>query len=80
MKILLVNIFSKIKQLGIETFDIYSNIQKDSSNQIENLKMFSNDVNEVKNLDRKIIMLNFLINCCFKSWLCCCKCGTKAIR
>ena len=39
MKILLVNIFSKIKQLGIETFDIYSNIQKDSSNQIENLKI-----------------------------------------
>ena len=38
MKIL-VYIFSKIKQLGTETFDIYSNSQKETSNQIENLKI-----------------------------------------
>jgi hypothetical protein len=39
MKILCVNIFSKFKQLGNELFDMYSNIQKETSNQTENLKI-----------------------------------------
>lgn len=57
MKILVVNIFSKIKQLGTEVFDMYCNFQKDTTNQIENLKINLKKNDELLIQERKYILI-----------------------